>query len=144
MVNFRDIYDSIVSFSSRFIKNIAQLKVFIPQRQEHGDISTNLAIIMAKELKEAKEDEIRVVDQINKEYCQNENNQKAEEVSPKYCFNSISEELKKLKYVEKVDFIAGFCNIVLSKEFLKEGLIELLLKKERFGAKSSICIPLLR
>ena len=130
MVNFRDIYDSIISFASRFVKNLSQLKVFIPQRQEHGDISTNLAIIMAKEAKESAVSS--AVETIKS--GDGDLQPKKQEFSPKYFFDSISNDLTKLEYVEKIDFLAGFCNLSMSRQFLKDGLIELLLKRDRFGA----------
>ena len=110
MVNFRDIYDSIISFASRFVKNLSQLKVFIPQRQEHGDISTNLAIIMAKEAKESAVSS--AVETIKS--GDGDLQPKQQEFSPKYFFDSISNDLTKLEYVEKIDFLAGFCNLSMS------------------------------
>lgn len=122
MVNFRDIYFAVMNLARSLVKDLDHLKVFVPQRREHGDISTNLAILISKKSNNKKTDEEKL-------------EQEEKRISPKEAFDSVSEAISKLEYVEKVDFAAGFCNMTMSKQFLKDGLVEILLKGKSYGQK---------
>jgi arginyl-tRNA synthetase len=53
--------------------------------------------------------------------------------SPIDIFNELKPHLEKIKYVEKVDFASGFCNITLSKEYIKDTILEILKNETHFG-----------
>ena len=97
-------------------KTFPKLKVFqyslFPSKEEQfGDWSTNLAILLAKKLK-----------------------QKPQEIAKRFIENLLSEKESQI-FFEKIEFKEpGFINFFLSSPFLREQILEILKKKERFGS----------
>jgi len=91
-----------------FVKNL-KIEVFIPTIKEHGDYSTNIAFILAKE---TKENPVKIAD-------------------------LLIEKLKKAKdsnkIFENIENAGGFINFFIKKEFLQNKLKEILRSDNDFG-----------
>ncbi|MDI6592097.1 MAG: arginine--tRNA ligase [Patescibacteria group bacterium] len=91
--------------------DIPEIQIEHPEEKTHGDYATNLAMIIAKEI---KKDSLEIAKLIN---------------------NQLLIINKNLKLFEKIEVKnPGFINFFLSKEFLIKELEEILRKKEKYGS----------
>jgi len=100
----QDLLNSLTNLDKNLdFKNVT---IEVPKDKSHGDISTNAAMILCKQLK----------------------------INPKELANTFSEELKKIDYVEKVEIAGpGFINIFLNNNIWYQVLESILKEKEKYG-----------
>jgi arginyl-tRNA synthetase len=86
--------------------NQRQLSVELPKNSSHGDLSTNIAMLLAKALKQAP---IKIAE-------------------------DIKAELEKLEYVKQVNAVApGFINLILETNIWQQSLAEIIKQGTSFG-----------
>ncbi len=85
-----------------------QIEVEFPKEKMHGDLSTNVALLLSRKLKKNPQKLAQLI---------------VEKIDP-----------KRTKWIEKIEVKdPGFINFFLSKEFLLANLREILRKKENYG-----------
>ncbi len=99
------ILDSLVNLFPEI--NNFQISIEVPKELNHGDYSTGVALKIAKEVK----------------------------LNPMDVANNISEKIKRIDKIEKIEVVApGFINFFISKKFLENELKIILEEKEKYGS----------
>lgn len=115
-MNIKDqIYQQLKTIVSELTDSDTPLQLMVPEREEQGDYSTNVALILAKPLGK----------------------------SPREVAETIKQKLEignwKLEYIDKVDVAGpGFVNFFLSKKYLAETMNSILEQKDTFGSSNRL------